>query len=289
MAIGSSPTESANKLKIKPFKTKLINGLPNSNDKDYHLGTIKTFKRELNMKKVLLIMGCVLSVIANSALADGHNEARSGNGAFSTLFVVAKDTEKYIESVKSNLALFELIGADAAGYCETISGRDQAGELMLWNAFPNVTSALKGASKYDPSKAPKAMARQREFKYGTTWAPLKPFPRLDPGYERAMRVKISPANMPALISALTKVEKEIQEAGHDTFMNGLFVAMGGGTHEAGTYYLKSITSNVETHGAVIDDYFSGASWGATYLQGMALIDEVVNDQFEICEQFYTAK
>ena len=65
--------------------------------------------------------------------------------------------------------------------------------------------------------------------------------------------------------------------------------MGGGTHEAGTYYLKSITSDLETHGAVIDDYFSGASWGVTYLEGMALVDEIVNDQFEICEQFYTAE
>jgi hypothetical protein len=241
------------------------------------------------MKKFLLSIGCSLVLLAGHSVADGHNEVSAGDGAFSTLFVVAKDTEKYIESVKSNPDLFKLIGADAAGYCETISGREKAGQLMLWNAFPNVTSALKGASKYDPSKAPKAMARQREFKYGATWAPLKPFPRLDPGYERAMRVKISPANMPAFISTLIKMEKEIQEAGHDTFMNGLFVAMGGGTHEAGTYYLKSITSDVETHGAVIDDYFSGASWGVTYLEGMALVDEIVNDQFEICEQFYTAE
>jgi hypothetical protein len=53
--------------------------------------------------------------------------------------------------------------------------------------------------------------------------------------------------------------------------------------------LKSITSSVETHGAVIDDYFAGASWGATYNEASAMIDEVVNDQFEVCEQFYTAE
>ena len=240
------------------------------------------------MKKFLLSIGCSLVLLAGHSVADGHNKASAGDGAFSTLFVVAKDTEKYIESVKSNLALFESIGADAAGYCETISGRDQAGQLMMWNAFPDVTSALKGSMKYDPSKAPKAMARQREFKYGATWAPLKPCARLDPGYERAMRVKISPANLPAFIATTSKLEKQIQDAGHDTFMNGLFVAMGGGKHEAGTYYLKSITSDVDAHGAVIDDYFAGASWGATYIEAMALIDEVVNDQFEVCEQFYTA-
>ena len=47
-----------------------------------------------------------------------------------------------------------------------------------------------------------------------------------------------------------------------TFMNGLFVALGGGTYEANTVYLKSITSNVETHGAVIDDYFLRCGLGS---------------------------
>jgi len=126
------------------------------------------------MKKTILIASLLLVGTSLNVLGDGHLAEEQSKGAFSTLFVVAKDTEKYIESVKSTPALFELIGADAAGYCETISGRDQSGQLMLWNAFPNVTSALKGASKYDPSEAPKAMARQREFKYGTTWAPLEP-------------------------------------------------------------------------------------------------------------------
>ena len=136
-------------------------------------------------------------------------------GAFTTVMVSAKDTSKYIEAVKSNPALYEAIGADAAGYCETISGRDYPGQLMMWSAFSDVTSAIKGASKYDPSKASRQMANLREFKYGATWAPLKPFPRLDPGYERAMRLKISPANMPAFIEGITKLEKEIQDAGHE--------------------------------------------------------------------------
>lgn len=58
-----------------------------------------------------------------------------------------------------------------------------------------------------------------------------------------MRIKVSPANVPALVAALTKLEKEIQDAGHDTFLNGLFIAIGGGTQEAGTLYLKSITAD----------------------------------------------
>ena len=236
-----------------------------------------------------ILFGCVVALLITPALADDHAGSAQGNGAFTTLFVAAKDPESYIESVASNPALFEMIGAQAAGYCETISGRDYTGQIMMWNAFPSVSSAMIGASKYDPSKAPAEMASQRDFKYGTTWIPLKAFPRLDPGYERAMRIKISPTNMPSFIAAITKMEAEVIAAGHDTFMNGLFVAIGGGTHEADSYYLKSITSSVETHGAVIDDYLSGAAWGASYNEAVALIDEVVNDQFERCEQFYSAE
>ena len=240
------------------------------------------------MKKMLLIAS-LATYLVSPAFADNHAFAPEGSGAFTTLFVAAKDVESYIESVKSNQALFEMIGAQAAGYCETISGRDHVGQLMLWNAFPDVTSAIVGASKYDPSKAPAEMASQREFKYAATWAPLKPFARLDPGYERAMRIKVSQANLQPFVAAISKLEAEIISAGHDTFMNGLFVAIGGGKTEAGTYYLKSITSSVETHGAVIDDYFAGASWGGAYNEAVALIDEVVNDQFEICKQYFTAQ
>ena len=236
-----------------------------------------------------ILFGCVIALLIAPALADDHAESAESSGSFTTLFVAAEDPESYIESVASNPALFEMIGAQAAGYCETISGRDYTGQIMIWSAFPSVSSAMIGASKYDPSKAPADMASQRDFKYGTTWIPLKPFPRLDPGYERAMRIKISPANMPSFIAAITKMEAEVIAAGHDTFMNGLFVATGGGTHEAGTYYLKSITSSVETHGAVFDDYLSGAAWGASYNEAVALIDEVVNDQFERCEQFYSTE
>ena len=97
------------------------------------------------MKKILSVASLATCLIS-PAFADNHSSAPESNGAFSTLFVAAKDVESYIESVKANPALFEMIGAEAAGYCETISGRDYVGQLMLWNAFPNVTSAIVGAS-----------------------------------------------------------------------------------------------------------------------------------------------
>jgi len=240
------------------------------------------------MKKTAILC-MLLPFFAANSYADDHMSSGQGNGAFSTLFVAANDVDRYIASVTANPALFEAIGAQAAGYCETVSGQDYSGQLMMWNAFPSATAALMGSEKYNPAKAPKAMASQRDFKYGATWAPLKPFPRLDPGYERAMRIKVSPANLPALIASISKLEKEVQNAGHDTFMNGLFAAIGGGKQEAGTLYLKSVTADAKTHGAVIDDYLSGAAWGNTYQEAMALVDEVVNDQFEVCSQFYTAE
>src|SRR5210317_2329198 len=102
------------------------------------------------------------------AISIFFNVATMAEGAFTTVMVSAKDTSKYIEAFKPNPALYEAIGADAAGYCETISGRDYPGQLMMWSAFSDVTSALKGAANYDPSKAPKEMEDMREFKYGAT-------------------------------------------------------------------------------------------------------------------------
>jgi hypothetical protein len=242
------------------------------------------------MKNLIITIGLLSAFVCLNATADGHAAAEQNRGAFTTLMVAAKDTEKYLEAVKSNPALYKAIGADAGGYCETKSGQDYSGQLMMWTAFPNVTAALEGSSKYDPTKAPRTMSNMREFKYGATWAPLKGFPRLDPGYERAMRIKVAPANVPALVAALTQLEKEIQDAGHDTFSNSLLMPFGGGTQVAGTLTLRSSTEDEKTMGAVIDNFFTGASWADTWRQeGRLLIDEYVNDQFEVCQQVYSAE
>ena len=241
------------------------------------------------MKKTILIASILLAGTSLNVLGDGHLAEEQSKGAFGGVMVAAKDTDKYLKSNASNPALFELVGADAAGYCRTVSGHDYPGQVMVWTAFPNVTAALVGGSKYDPSNAPRATAKLREFKYNFTVVPIKAFARLDPGYERVTRIKVSPANVPALVAVLTKVEKEIQEAGHDTYMNGLYTAIGGGTQEAGTLTLRHITEDEKTMGAVFDDYFTGASWADTWLQATSLIDEVVSDRFEVCEQFYAAE
>ena len=235
------------------------------------------------MNKLILIMITVtLSFLTFSA---GHETPSGNEGAFTTLMVAAPSVDRYVDFLKADTSSFKTIGSTGSGVCVTNSGNAYAGQMMVWSAFPSVEAAFVGSSQYDPSKAPSSLQRLREVKYGLTWAPLKSF-KLEPGYERVQRVKISSANLPAFIEALAKLEKAIQDAGHKNFFNGMFVPIGGGTHETGTYMIRSITPDAAQHGAVIDDYVSGASWGSIYLEGSALIDEVVSDNIEICEQFY---
>ena len=85
--------------------------------------------------KIRFLLASIAISLGIPAFGDNHAGSAEGNGAFTTLFVAAKDPERYVESVASNPALFEMIGAQAAGYCETISGRDYTGQIMMWNAY----------------------------------------------------------------------------------------------------------------------------------------------------------
>ena len=126
-----------------------------------------------------------------------------------------------------------MIGAEAAGYRDYFWTRLCWPLLMLFNAFQASLAPLSELLNTIPTKHPLTWQANGEFKYGATWAPLKPFPRLDPGYERAMRIKVSPENLQAFIVAISELEAAIIAAGHDTFMNGLFgKPIGGGTTEA---------------------------------------------------------
>jgi len=242
------------------------------------------------MHKLLLLMAISLSFFAFSAHHEepssvSNEPSSSDGGAFTTLMVSAPNVDKYVSYLKADTSSFKTIGSNAAGVCVTNSGNDYPGQMFVWNAFSNVESALGGATKYDPSKAPSSLARLRDVKYGVTWKPLKDF-RIDPGYERVQRIKLSTTNLPAFVEVLTRLEKAIQNAGHKNFFNGIFVPIGGGVHEAETYMIRSITPDGAQHGAILDDYFAGASWGSIYQEGVTLIDAVVSDYIEICEQFY---
>ena len=234
-------------------------------------------------KKLILLLITTLSVCVFSA----HHESppMTTDGAFTTLMVAAPDIEKYTKTLRNNTSAFQTTGTTGAGICVTNSGNDYLGQMMVWSAFPDVASALVGGTKYDPQKAPRVYASLREIKYGVTWKPLTPF-RLEPGYERVQRIKVPAENLQAFNEGINKLESAINAAGHPNFFNGVFVQIGGGSHEVETLMVRSITRDANSMGVLFDDYFTGgATWASQYDDVMKL-GEVLSDNMEICEQLY---
>ena len=235
------------------------------------------------MKKLILMMLASLSLFV---FADGHESApMSTDGAFSTLQVASPDIEKYRQALIDNPSAFQATGATAAGICVTNSGHEYLGQMMVWSAFPNVAAALSGSTMYDPQKAPRSFERLREVKYGVTWKPITPF-RLEPGFERVQRIKVSAENMQAFTAAIDNLEKAIQDAGYENFYNGAFVLIGGGDRDVGTVIVRSIVRDANAMGVLFDEFFEGnASWADEY-QTVTSLGEVVSDNIEVCEQLY---
>lgn len=235
------------------------------------------------MKKIFLLLPIAISFVINAQAKNGGTT----DGAFTTLMLSATDVERYVETLKSNDAAFKATGATDAGVCITRSGNEYDGQMMVWSAFSSVQAALEGSLKYDPQKAPHSFARLRDAKYGVTWKPLKPF-RLDPGYERVQRVVISGNKLQEFITAMTAFEEAVIDAGNDFFV-GVFVPLGGGTHEAKTLMVRAITPDAASHGKIFDDYFDGnAPWASEWAALQAVGYEVISDNFEECEQTYSA-
>ena len=235
------------------------------------------------MKKLILIIFTAFSL---SVFADHHESApMTTDGAFTTLMIAATDINKYTETLRENPSAFQATGTTGAGVCVTNSGNSYNGQMMVWSAFPDVATALTDGTKYDPQRAPRSFERLREIKYGVTWKPLTPF-RLEPGYERVQRIKVSAENLQAFSEGLNKLETSIKSAGHHNFYNGAFVQIGGGTHEVETLMVRSITRDANAMGILFDEYFAGtATWAADY-DNLMLLGEVMSDNMEICEQLY---
>jgi len=234
------------------------------------------------MNKLILMISVMLSFYAYAA---HHENEGTTDGAFTTLMIAAPDVDKYIETLKANTSAIEITGATDAGVCVTKSGHEYIGQMMVWSAFPSVEAALVGSLRYDATK-PSRFSRLREVKYGVTWKPLKPF-RLEPGYERVMRVNVPAANTTSFVEAISKLEKAIQAAGHEDFFNGVFAPIGGGSHEAQTLMVRSITKDASSTGKIFDEYFDGeSSWAAAYQNVLAQGGTVISDHFDECEQTY---
>jgi hypothetical protein len=159
---------------------------------------------------------------------------------------------------------------------------------LIWSAYPDLASALHANTVYDPNNAPAALAKLRTVKYGVSWKGLKSF-RLDPGWERVLRIKVSPENLSAYVEALRELETAIINSGHESFNMGVFGPFGGGVHESQTIMVRSISPTASESGQIADEYFAGASWGRIWEKSRALVDKVVSDTYELCEQIYTAE
>ena len=237
------------------------------------------------MKKIILLVSLLTPLYLQ---ADHHRIAGPGEGAFNTIMVQADDTAKYVEYLRANPGLFKGVGATAAGVCITRSGNDYEGQMFVWSAYPDLASALHANTVYDPNNAPSALAKLRTVKYGVSWKGLKSF-RLDPGWERVLRIKVSPENLNAYVESLRELETAIINSGHKSFNMGLFGPFGGGVHESRTIMVRAISPTARESGQIADEYFAGASWGRIWEKSRALIDEVVSDTYEVCEQIYTAE
>ena len=234
------------------------------------------------MKRLLIL---TITVFSLTAFTSDENGPQTTDGAFTTLMIAAADIGKYTETLRDNPSAFQATGTTGAGVCVTNSGNAYEGQMMVWSAFPDVASALVGGTKYDPQQAPRQFKNLRDLKYGVTWKPLTPF-RLEPGYERVQRIKVSAENLQAFNEGLNKLEASIQASGHPNFFNGAFVQIGGGTHEIETLMVRSITRDAQSMGVLFDDYFAGtATWAADY-DSLMLLGEVMSDNMEICEQVY---
>jgi len=237
------------------------------------------------MKKIILLVGLLTPLYLQ---ADHHTIAGPGEGAFNTIMMQADDTTKYVNYLRANPELFKGVGATAAGVCITRSGYDYEGQMFVWSAYTDLASAMHANTLYDPNDAPSALAELRAVKYGVTWKGLKSF-RLDPGWERVVRVKVSPENLNAYVEALRELETAIINSGHESFNMGVFVPFGGGVHESQTLMVRSISPTARESGQIADEYFAGASWGRIWEKSRALVDKVVSDTYEVCEQIYTAE
>ncbi len=247
------------------------------------------------MKIKLLVI--ILATLSFGVGADGHKSSEAiipesvPEGAFATLMVAAKNPKEYTAYVASQTQLLENMGALVAGVCITHTGADYPGQMMVWTGYPSIERAMEGLTKYDPADAPKKLSAMREVKYNVIWKPLKQFDLapagIAPGFERVMRVKVAPEKLTAFVAAASQYEKEAAEAGIKLQV-GVFLAIGGGAHEADTVHVRFVAPSASETGARLDKMFASGVDPKSGVGQMYQMMTPVSDTIESCEQFYTA-
>lgn len=227
----------------------------------------------------------LLAAFSVAACAESNTGTQAGDGAFVALMVKAKDPDAYIEMLKTNPAPFEAIGSATAGACVTITGADYPGQMFIFNAFDSMEQAMAATDEYNPMRATPELTAIREVQYNVLFKPLKSF-NLEPASERLWRLKISRENLLPFVSKMAELETALRDAGHQVNV-GVFQPIGGGVHE--TVHLRAVSPTHGESGRILDDAFSGAGWVSLWSEGLALVDEVVSDNFEQCQIIYRAK
>ena len=232
-----------------------------------------------------LITLLLASILSTSAYSDNHGNVPVGSGAFVALMVQAQDPNAYVAGLKKNPAPFQAIGSSIAGACITKTGHDYPGQMFIYNAFDSVEQAMAAIDNYDAMKATPELMAIREVQYNVLFKPLKQF-TLEPGSERLWRLNISSQNVQSFVNKIAELETALRTAGHKVNL-GVFQPIGGGVHE--TIHLRAVSPSYGASGKILDDAYAGAAWMSTWQEALALVDEVVSDNFEQCEIIYTAE
>jgi hypothetical protein len=157
--------------------------------------------------------------------------------------------------------------------------------MFIFNAFDSVEQAMAAIDNYDAMKATPELMAIREVQYNVLFKPLKQF-TLEPGSERLWRLNISSQNVQSFVNKIAELETALRTAGHKVNL-GVFQPIGGGVHE--TIHLRAVSPSYGASGKILDDAYAGAAWMSTWQEALALVDEVVSDNFEQCEIIYTAE
>ena len=234
------------------------------------------------MRFITLLLATMMS---NFVYSNDHGDVPAGSGAFVALMVQAQDPDAYIAALKKNPAPFQAIGSSIAGACITKTGHDYPGQMFIYNAFDSVEQAMAATNKYDAMKATPELMAIREVKYNAVFKPLKQF-TLEPGSERLWRLTIPSETLRPFVNKITELETALRTAGHKVNL-GVFQPIGGGTHEA--IHLRAVSASYRASGKILDDAYAGADWRNTWAEALALVDEILSDNFEQCEIIYTAE
>ena len=100
------------------------------------------------------------------------------------------------------------------------------------------------------------------------------------------RIKLNDEN--AFAEKMVELEAGIRAAGHDVNL-GVFAPVGGGVHETGMFHFRAVFKSGGEAGKVLDEFYSGASFGSAWADAQEYVDEIVSETVELCQVIYTAE